>query len=130
MLIVSLPRPHHELRDRNSIPIHPYPEKVKHEVDHQRTSPCNQQVPPRLPCPEDVHAGRNREPKFCAERLAYAVEDDLAREVGGKVQRSTVRDEDHADGDVAAYEGGGYFEWIGAQDQVDGKLEELEDEGA
>ena len=129
MSVDGLPRPDHELRDRYSVPMQPHPEKVKHKVDQQRASPGNEQVSPRLPCAKDPNADGNREPKAPAERLAYAVEDDLSRKLRIPVQGSVVRDQKAASADVADYEGGGYFERVCAPDEVEGEVEEFEEEG-
>lgn len=45
------------------------------------------------------------------------------------IQGSAVRDQKTADADVADYEGGGYFERVCAPDDVDGEVEEFEEEG-
>lgn len=107
----------------------PQPEKVEHKVDQQCASPGNEKISPRLPRAKDGNADGNREPKACAERLANAVEDDLSRELRIPIQGSAVRDQKAADPDVADYEGGGYCKWTCVPDEVDGEVEEFEEEG-
>jgi hypothetical protein len=68
--------------------------KVEHEIDHQRNSPGQKEVPPRLPRPENANADGHREGETRDECLAYAPEDYAPWEVGVPVQKSGLRDEE------------------------------------
>ncbi|GAB7332757.1 hypothetical protein MBLNU13_g04494t1 [Cladosporium sp. NU13] len=85
--------------------------EVERKTDLQRNSPGQKNIPPRLPRPEDSDADGNREPKARDECLAHAVEDYSPWEVGNPVQGSGVRDEKHADEDVAGDKRSEVWSW-------------------
>ncbi|KAM0710016.1 hypothetical protein Q7P35_002378 [Cladosporium inversicolor] len=121
--------PDHEPQNRQPVEMHAHQQEVEPKIDHQRNSPSQKDVSPRLPNPEDANADGNREREACDEGLAHSPEDSFSCEVGDPVQRSSVRDEESANEDVAGDEDAGYCEQVGAVGEIDGEVDEFEDEG-